>query len=706
MHANAGTYVNILGTKKSSLQDERVRHQKRYEEIIKNQKTLDMLSVRVVNLGIPRSGKTTFWRRMVDISTEMKDDEPSTGLVDEQKPVVIKDVTTDTGILTPNEWLVLDSIGDYARMLLEVFSQIEFSPSVLESSQDTPSEADVSTPSAESDTRSSLDFLLKKASESDFDWETAKGKLKDMILLNTADTGGHAEFLDMHAALINGPSFYLIFSRLKEELDELFKVYYTDENSVSTKEENSDSTVKEVLFQALSSIACSDNAQKTLDDANMKVRKYLESRQSKVMFAGTYGDEVNDANFKIKDAKLHQQIKGTAFYGNVMFADAHNNQVMLKVNNKSGGADEIIKIRDILRAKIIEKFKRTPIPVSWFVLSLHIRDHQSPTMTLQECEDLASKINIGPEELQTALWFLHHCLGDILYYTESALRDIVFCKIQNIYNSITKLIKKSYTKFAERDAAVTVFRNLGVFSLKEIEAAPEDENSISRDKLVELLRHLKIITPAPSALLPDNFDMEDPYLMPCMLRKYKGNSPPCSEGAPAPLLLHFKCGFTPMGIFPALINEMVSQSGEVEWDIIPEDGKIFKNRVQFLVGVDEVCLMSHLRCLEIKPSSKLSLNLYQSVRKDVENGLQKVIQHMKYSALARYDYAFWCTKCRTCENHLAVYKKGTPKMDARMICSEDKRVAAYLTSHHKVWLPGESSCSIIQVINGFGKNTP
>ena len=692
------------------MQDERIRHQKRYEEIIKDQKTLDMLSVRVVNLGIPRSGKTTFWHRMVDPSTVMKDYEPSSGLVEEQKPVVIKDVNTDTGILTPNEWLILDSIGDYARMLLEVFSQVDDSPSVPESSPGAPSEANVSTPSAddpqegttsktspdrsnslESDFKSIFDFILTKALESDFDWETAKGKLEDMILLNTADTGGHAEFLDMHAALINGPSFYLIFSRLTDELDKLFKVHYTDENSVPTKEEDSDSTVKEVLFQALSSITCYGNAQKTSEYAKTRVRKDLESRQSKLMFAGTYGDEVKDADFKKKDAKLHQQIKGTRFYCNVMFADVDKEQLMLKVNNKSGGADEIKKIREILRAKMIKEFKRIPIPFSWFVLSLLIRDHQSPTMTLHECEELAMELNISPGELQTALWFLHHCLGDILYYPEGPLHDIVFCKIQNIYNSITKLIKNSYTKFAEHDAAVIVFRNLGIFSLKEIEAVPEGKNSIPRDTLVKLLRHLKIITPAPSALLPENFDMEEPYLMPCMLRNYKnnspGNSPPCSEEGQEPLLLHFKCGFTPVGIFPALINEIVSQAGELKWNIISEDGKIFKNRVRFRVGVFIVCLMSHLRCLEITVSQKLSGHLCQCVRRDVEKGLREVTQRMNYNYLGCHEYAFWCRECHNC---LALYKEGTPNLEAYMVCN---RLATHLTSRHTVWLPGEPSCS-------------
>ena len=719
--------VHFLATGKSSLQDRRSQHKKKYEEFIKHKKTLDMLLVRVVNIGIPRSGKTTFWHRMMDPTARMKDDEPSTGLIDEQKPVVIKDVKTETGIVTSNEWLILDTKGGYARMLLEVFSQVDDSLSVLESSPGTytPSEADVTTSSASpadpqadillADTipttppvfRSSFNSFFSKALESDSDWEAVKGKLQDMILLTTADTGGHAEFLDMHAALINGPSFYLLFSRLTDELDKCYKVYYTNEDSTSTKKEDSESTVKEVFFQALSSITCFGNAHRTgqmssENGSSAKLREALESRKSKVMFAGTYGDMVTDNEFKEKDNELHQQIKGTDFYKNIMFAD--DDQMMLKVNNKSGGADEIKKIRAIFKEKIKKFFEPITIPASWFVLSMHIRDHEFSTMTLHECEVLAREINISPEELQTALWFLHHSLGDILYYPEGALQDIVFCKIQDVYRSVTKLIKKSYTvKYTQHDAAVTAFRNSGVFSLKEIEAAPEEENSVPRIKLVELLQHLKIITPAPSALLP-NLDMKDPYLMPCMLRNYKGNPIPSSEGGPVPLLLRFKCGFLPIGIFPALINEMVSQVGELDWEIRPEGGKIFKNRVQFLVGVDVVYLMSHLHCLEIallpKPSTKPSVHIYRRVRRDVEKGLQEVVQRMNYNALACYDYAFWCTECQNCKNHLAVHKEATPNVEARMICSRDSAAAAYLSSRHKMWLSGELCINIVGICCG------
>ena len=714
--------VYFLATGKSSLRDGISKHQKKYEKIIKNKKTLDMLSVRVVNLGIPRSGKTTFWHRMMDPSAKMKNDEPSTGLVEEQKPVVIKDVKAGTRIVTQSEWLTLDTKGDYARMLLDMFSQVDDSQvddsrSLSEgSASDAPSEAYASTPSVaaadpQADPSTSPLFqksftnFFSKVLESDSDWEAVKAKLEDMILLNTADTGGHAEFLDMHAALINGPSIYLLFSRLTDELDKLHKIYYTDENSTSTKKEDSDCTVGEVFFQALSSITCFGSAHCAGNSSSgggvsAKLRKAVELRESKVMFAGTFGDMVTDDEFKEKDAKLHQQIMDTAFYKNVMFAD--NDQLMLKVDNKSGGTDEIKIIRKIFESKIRKFFERIPIPASWFVLSLRIRDHQSPTMTLPECEVLASEINISPEELQTALWFLHHCLGDILYYPVGELHCVVFCKIQDIYKSVTKLIKKTYTaENAQHEAIATsnVFRNLGIFSLKEIEKTPEEKNSLSRDLLVRLLKHLNIITCAPSTLIPLlPFQIEDPYLMPCMLRNCRKNVVLPLEGNPEPLLLHFNCGFTPMGIFTALINRVFSQVHELQWkiltEVVGEENKIFKNRVKFRVGRDVVYLMSHLCYLEITilqqpPSPMLPVKLCRTVRKVFEDALQEVTLIMKYDFLDGHDYAFWCTECHEEKKHLAIVKEATSTTSAFMECRRDKGVTGDLNPRQAVWFSGK-----------------
>ena len=64
-----------------------------------------------------------------------------------------------------------------------------------------------------------------------------------MTLLINTDTGGHAEFLDLHSSLVHGPSLNLLFSSLKDSLFNQFKVYYTDKDGNSTEPMDFDMTV-------------------------------------------------------------------------------------------------------------------------------------------------------------------------------------------------------------------------------------------------------------------------------------------------------------------------------------------------------------------------------------------------------------------------------------------------------------------------------
>ena len=638
----------------------------------------------------------------------------STGVADEQRPVLIESMKLDSGMVTPDEWHVL-SEGEYANKLIQMFSKLVHANSNTNPPPDTPAItstgvqtqpagsdplATVTLPSdasAKADFRSttpsasipeierSFNSLFSKALEFGSDWESLKCELEDIILLSSADTGGHAEFLDMHPALINGPSFNLLFSRLTDELGEPFKVYYTDEDHTSTEEEDSDSTVEEVMFCILSSIVCfgqSHCAHETLEDSNaMNLTKALKFQQSKVMFVGTFKDQVSDEEFERKDAELQRQIKGTAFFKDVMFANHDQGQLMLKANNKSGGEAEVDENRRILKEKIEKCFPKIPIPASWFVLSLEIRNHPHPTMTLDHCEMLARKLNIEQMELQTALWFLHHGLGVLLYYPVGGLKSTVFCKIQAIYKSITDLTKKTYTaRFVRHETSLSEFKNLGVFSLEEIEVAPD--SMIPRNLLVQLLEHLNIITSAPPALSPSG--IKNPYLMPCLLRcSRQGIDVRCGENS-EPLKLRFKCGFTPVGIFPAMITKLVRDS---KWVILPEQDRIFKNRVRFRVGRNIIYLMSHLRYFEIVISEQCSLatELFYSICEVFEDTLKKVTINTNYDIFGGHEYAFWCTKCVDCDKpHLAVVKEATSP-SAFLECCQDKAVTDGLNPSQKVW---------------------
>ena len=650
----------------------------------------------------------------------------STGVADEQKPVLIE---LGSGMVTPVEWHVL-SEGEFANKLLQMFSKLvhgksstiplpgtpaNASPIIDESTgvqtllegpdalatlpSDASAKVDFSIPASIPDMERSFTSLFNKALESGSDWESLKCELEDIILLSSADTGGHAEFLDMHPALINGPSFNLLFSRLTDELGELFKVYYTDEDHTSTEEEDSDSTVKEVMFRILSSIVCFGQSHCALETPNLT--KALKFQQSKVMFVGTFKDQVSDAEFIRKDAELQRQIKCTAFFKDVMFANHDKGQLMLKVNNRSGDEAEVEENRRILKEKIEKCFPRIPIPASWYVLSLEIRYHPQPTMTLEYCELLAKKLNIEQEELQTALWFLHHGLGVLLYYPVGELKATVFCKIQAIYKSITDLTKKTYTaRFVQHETSLSEFKNLGIFSLEEIKVAPD--SLIPRNLLVQLLEHLNIITSAPPALSPTG--IKNPYLMPCLLRcSRQGIDVPHGEN-PEPLKLRFKCGFTPVGVFPAMITKLARDS---KWVILPEQDKIFKNRVRFRVGRNNIYLMSHLCYFEVVILEKRSrgTELLRSVHEVFEDTLKKVTINTNYDVFGGHEYAFWCTKCVDCDKpHLAVVKEATSP-SAFLECCQDKAVTDDLNPSQKVWFSKASKGKKLRAKSIVGKGS-
>lgn len=106
-------------------------HKEAYEQIIKGKETLQVHSVRFINIGIPRSGKTFFWRRLTrtdgfNILIAEKNGEkeqPSTGVVTVQKPILLKKMREVNALVKPDDWCELDD-KDYATMLLEFFSQL------------------------------------------------------------------------------------------------------------------------------------------------------------------------------------------------------------------------------------------------------------------------------------------------------------------------------------------------------------------------------------------------------------------------------------------------------------------------------------------------------------------------------------------------------------------------------------------------------
>lgn len=83
-----------------------------------------MRFIKVIFLGASRLGKTTVHRRLtreiVDISTAGETQpQPSTGVVESGGNVFIRNFTSNTALAKPFEWVLVDSLEDEAKMILQ-----------------------------------------------------------------------------------------------------------------------------------------------------------------------------------------------------------------------------------------------------------------------------------------------------------------------------------------------------------------------------------------------------------------------------------------------------------------------------------------------------------------------------------------------------------------------------------------------------------
>ena len=651
-------------------------------------------------------------------------------MAEEGGQVIIRDVSTGIGTIQCKAWSLLKDLLEEANMLNQFIYQTAYSSDFLgdqKQASETTVGDEVSNSLSKLEVQEekylkpslSKDSAVPKdastVAEDDIDemfaiimeglegdgWDKVKYLLDDVILAIHTDTGGQAEFMDLHASLVQGPSFNLLYSRLVDHLDSQFKACYTNEEGASTEEEDSTMTVAEVLFQALASIACFSGCfSGGVSAPSEGAQKLSAGSKSKVMFVGTHRDLVTESEFRDKDRLLQQKIKNTEFYDKGIVEFASKDQLMLAVNNLSGDQDEIDGIRAVLERVIKKSFQKVPIPAAWLMLSLYIRKKGCRTMILAECERIASKVGIGPEELQEALWFLHHRIGVLLYYPEvESLKGTVMCTVQVLFDCATTLIKNIFSFDKVGKAASEKFREKAQFSLEEVKEAlsRHTDDLIPLEKLVELLQHLNILT----VILTSRADgtTEHNFFMPCVLRSARASdlSVPLKPSDPAPLMLRYECGYVPMGVFPAVITNLVSQRLE-DWHMIDED--LCRNKVRFYIGddYDIVSLLCHPWFLEIVISRNASSeapeaveSVCASVCRVIQSTLHTVTSSMNYPFSMQYQFGFECPT-HPGRQHLCVLRKVG---DKNMLCLNPKKhIPVAVQSRHKVWFATAGTCGL------------
>ena len=544
--------------------------------------------------------------------------------------------------------------------------------------------------------------------------------LEKTILLNMVDTGGQPAFIEMLPMLTIGPALYLIFLRLDQELKQRYSIQYVSEDNEEVSLGESSYTLQEVIFQVLSSIACfrSDTSSAT----GLPEKQQITSHHSQAaMLVGTYKDklkgspEEKKSRIKQIDGALQEDLK-EILDTDLFEADrnllryASNDQLMFDVDNMTGSEDEVTKIRKRLEEVILHEFNELPIPASWLMFGLFLRRMGKHLVSLSLCEEIGRRLQVS--DVREAIWFLHHCIGVLMYYPDvEELNGVVICDPQIVFDSVTELILNTFKFESAGKATCDKFKQTGQFRFSDIQKLSKNLKSgiLPLPQLVKLLEHRNIIarisSPDSSAKESGAPLSETPqsasrvpmcnesvvYFMPAVLPSAQECELNVSHNSadPAPLLIRFKSGIIPVGVFCASIASVVARK-KLGWTLMEPQRSgtqcgytLHKNCIAFRVnkfsGSYDITLISKPKRYEVhitvlrSPIGQPSHDICKHVLETVCHTLDHVISKNKqkqYLTLSSsdsptrspYELGFQCPE-HPQEDHMAVCRPSSEQLD-------------------------------------------
>ena len=508
----------------------------------------------------------------------------------------------------------------------------------------------------------------------------APNKIKFRMLFNIADIGGQPAFLEMLPSLTIGPALYLVFMKLLQGLTTRYPVAFKCRDGRGSKLcKNYTYTSEEVIFTALSSIACFGNSD---EEVEQYITKTGDDKRicSLAVLVGTFRDEIkNEKELNDIDNQLRKQLEVTNFFKDGLI----HSKSFLPVDNYSAKENEIVEHRALLQDILEKRFHKYDIPTRWLTLSICLkllaRRERRHEVSFEDCVKLGNRLGMKEDFVRVALQFLHKYVGLVLYFPKNKdLKNVVICDPQVVFSSISELIfdiydpRNMYITEAQHDH----FVKTGCFSPQDIKTINNENKStkklLSVDTLVKLLVHLNIIAEVPSSgsLItqeekPDEADSAKPkkyYFLPAVLQTADLSlltKEENSEQLPEPLCIRFKTGYLPLGFVCALSANLIAEGSNLQ--LIPfNDGDqqvTYKNKMRFrFQGKFDIVVISGHRYCEFQVSRLSgSTEFWDSeccprIKTIIIEATNRVIQSLKHGSLYKplkeltYELAFKCPK--------------------------------------------------------------
>ena len=525
--------------------------------------------------------------------------------------------------------------------------------------------------------------------------------LSQSILVNMIDVAGQPPFLEMIPAFALGPGLYLIcFDLQQNEFDKRYDVQYITKDCKPHPLPYS-YTVSEVLFQCISSIACF--SAKSDDSRPLPVPPPSQT----VMIIGTHKDKVKDEDIKSLDDTIQSELDklltcdrvDEKYYHKYLYKN--DGKILVAVDNTLE-EDEVQSHRKLIEQVISEKFytaSKYPIPASWLMFSIFLRKINRNILSIQECQQLAKELGIKEDDVKHILWFFHHYIGILMYYTEDEVKgieeDIIICRPQILFTSIGQMILDKF--LCERcgdDRIRENFWKKGQFTQEDVEkntaSSDVDDDRLSTKQLVCILKYLNVLV----LLKPKVF------FMPAVLKS--ASSDVLDEHKHryiiAPLIIRFESVFVPVGCFTTMIAQLVCDQTKNHWQLSMKDD-LYKDMVTFkLHGNFKAILISRPKQYEVHllpiPNKDYCLSvecIASDALKTVCGALNTVLKRLRdqYSSpnLTIYRLGFFCC-CKGIPNddgrHLMLVDT-TSGNENLALCIEDMSDVT-LKPAHLVWI--------------------
>ncbi|XP_070550034.1 uncharacterized protein [Ptychodera flava] len=267
----------------------------------------------------------------------------------------------------------------------------------------------------------------------------------------------------------------------------------------------------------------------------------------------------NEAEAKARLRKIRKHL-----IDNAELATEHHLVDLFAVDNKSreSGLVSDPEVKN-LRKKIQDLAKEFcflgNVPIKWLQLELHLRKLQKEILLIDEVYEIGENLNIGINEIKTALKFFHD-VGEVIHFQEDQeLGKMVILDVQWLANLFKVIITQS---MAYKDSLSTSpklvqlvhkLHDQGLLDEELLDSLLTSKNRLQdKNILLSVMEKFDVTCQVPQQPGSSKCSV---YFLPCLLQnddESKCHDPENSELSD-PLYFHFPGDFIPDGLFHRLI---------------------------------------------------------------------------------------------------------------------------------------------------------